>query len=92
MITSSLDSTIMAGTQSQDSLASAEAFGARHLAAILVGQALWRSASIGTPSSPGDDVTSLDACISQGTILRPQLHDVSFITASGRECGCVALS
>lgn len=52
VITSSLDSTIMAGTQSQETVAGAEAFGTRYLPAILVGHALWRSASIGTPSSP----------------------------------------
>lgn len=37
---------------------------------------------------PDDDVTSLVACILQGTILRPRLHDVSFIAASGRVLCC----
>jgi hypothetical protein len=41
---------------------------------------------------PGDDVTSLVACMSQGTILRPRLHDVSFIAPVEKEAGCVSSS
>jgi len=69
----------------ENSLASAEAFGARP---DIAGHSRWTAlVEVGEhwyAIGPGDDVTSLVACMSQGTILRPRIHDVSFIASAER--------